>query len=106
MDSANLTDTVVDIEKLLRDAVPPPVCEWQEARDTEQCGVSATWLCSLACGHSYYYCDRHKAERHAFVSGPGRNFCRSQRPPHHVGAVLADPVRFNRIASWSDGRAS
>ena len=49
----------------------------------------------MACGHSFYYCDEHKAAREAFVNQPGSNYCSGSLL--HSRAALADPVRFERI---------
>ena len=99
MDSATLEEVDVDLASRLAAAVPPPVCEWQEDGMPSPCGMTATWLCAMACGHSFYYCDEHKVEREAYVRQPGANFCRGNldRGRIHRGAALADPVRFERI---------
>lgn len=99
MDSATLEEIDVDLASRLAAAVPPPVCEWQEGGDPEPCAAAATWLCVMACGHSFYYCDEHKAAREAFVNQPGANFCRGNldRGRIHRGPKSADPVRFERI---------
>lgn len=99
MDSATLSEIDADLASRLAEAVPPPVCEWQEGGDPEPCGLTAAWLCAMACGHSFYYCDEHKAEREAYVRQPGANYCRGNldRGKLHRGAALADPVRFERI---------
>lgn len=107
MDSATLKDEAPvltrdewkDAARLIDAAVPPPLCEWQEGGATEPCGLTATWLCTMACGHSFYYCDEHKVECEAYVHQPGANYCRGNldRGKPHRGAALADPVRFERI---------
>lgn len=99
MDSATLEEIDADLASRLAEAVPPPVCEWQEDGMPAPCAAAATWLCVMACGHSFYYCDEHKAAREAFVNQPGANFCRGNldRGKLHRGAALADPVRFERI---------
>lgn len=99
MDSATLSEIDADLASRLAEAVPPPVCEWQEGGDPEPCAAAATWLCVMACGHSFYYCDEHKAAREAFVNQPGANFCRGNldRDRIHRGPKSADPVRFERI---------
>ena len=88
-----------DAARLIDAAVPPPVCEWQEDGMPSPCGMTATWLCAMACGHSFYYCDEHKAAREAFVNQPGSNYCRGNldKGRIHYAAALADPVRFERI---------
>ena len=98
-DVALLTRPDNAIDEMIDGAVPPPVCEWQEGGAPKPCAAAATWLCVMACGHSFYYCDEHKAEREAFVNQPGANFCRGNldRGKLHRGAALADPVRFERI---------
>lgn len=87
------------LDEMIEAAVPPPVCEWQEGGAPEPCGLTATWLCAMACGHSFYYCDEHKVEREAYVRQPGANYCRGNldKGRLHSRAALADPVRFERI---------
>jgi len=100
MDSATLQEIDADLASRLEAAVPPPVCEWQEGGAPEPCGMTATWLCVMACGHSWYYCEAHATERRRFCEMPGANFCRggrAARPHLHDGPKLADPVRFERI---------
>ena len=100
MDSATLSEIDADLASRLAEAVPPPVCEWQESRDPEPCAAPANWLCIMACGHTWYYCEAHATERRRFCETPGANFCRggrAARPQLHDGPRLADPVRFERI---------
>ena len=98
-DLALLTRPADALDEMIEAAVPPPVCEWQEDGMPSPCGMTATWLCAMACGHSFYYCDEHKAAREAFVNQPGSNYCRGNldKGRLHSRAALADPVRFERI---------
>ena len=88
-----------DLASRLADAVPPPVCEWQEGRMPAPCGVTATHICILACGHSFYYCDEHTEARREYVAAPGSNWCRGRIDGGrlHNGNALADPVRLERL---------
>lgn len=99
MDSATLQEIDADLASRLEAAVPPPACEWQEDGMPSPCGLTATWLCVMACGHSWYYCEAHATERRRFCEMPGANCCRGNldRGKLHRGAALADPVRFERI---------
>lgn len=88
----------LDLDDMLDKAVPPPTCEWQTTRDEEPCGVPATWIMSLSCGHSYYYDDEHVAEMRRVAERPGQNACNNPGAPRHRPMVRVS-IRFDRIAS-------
>ena len=58
----------LDLDELLRGAVPPPVCEWKTTgagyagkppAQVEECCDAAAWLLACSCGCSAYFCVDH-----------------------------------------------
>ncbi len=86
----------LDLDDLLKDAVPPPACQWQEEYRGPECGAPAHWLLVLSCGHSFYYDDPHgKSMHHALHNIAAAACITDDRAPHH-------PIPMpTRVVSWN-----
>jgi hypothetical protein len=93
-----LYDADVDrrVDELLEDAVPPPACEFILRAGDEPCSDPATWLLSISCGHSYYYCTPHHDQIDARLPTPGDGwgeYCdETERAPRHGRLVQVSHV--------------
>lgn len=47
----------LDLDDLLRDAVPPRSCEARAREGAPECGKPASWFSWASCGHDAYYCE-------------------------------------------------
>ena len=90
MDSATLddvTDVSIEIDAQLRDAVPPPRCEWG-VHSHDECPELATWFGRGSCGHSFYFCTEHQETgeivRLLLLSKGATPTCGAHRPPVSV----------------------
>lgn len=84
----------LDLDDMLRDAVPPPTCQWH-VNGGDECGRPAHWLLVLSCGHSFYYDDPHGQMMHAALHMINAACITMDRAPHHP---IPLPVH---VVSWS-----
>lgn len=55
----------------LLDTVAPPACDWEVvAPYSEKCQTPATWALVLSCGHTFCYCDEHRAAVDDYITEP------------------------------------